>query len=139
MQASDNLVISTHGLSKTYQGVNALQNLDLHVARHSIFGFLGPNGAGKSTTNKLLLGLAKPSGGSATIFGQDSVRDSVAIRTRGRCCAHWSGWRREQHRCRQPGIPGRAGGRQHIRLSQSRGWLHPHTLISVTDTSPLGC
>jgi ABC-2 type transport system ATP-binding protein len=50
------------------------------VARHSIFGFLGPKGAGKSTTIKLLLGLAKPTGGSATIFGQDSVRDSVAIR-----------------------------------------------------------
>ena len=80
MQASDTLVISTQGLSKSYQGVNALQPLDLHVARHSIFGFLGPNGAGKSTTIKLLLGLAKPSSGSATIFGQDSVRDSVAIR-----------------------------------------------------------
>src|SRR6476619_8461555 len=82
MQVSDTLVISTQGLSKSYQGVNALQPLDLHVARHSIFGFLGPNGAGKSTTIKLLLGLAKPSGGSATIFGQDSVRDSVAIRQR---------------------------------------------------------
>jgi len=80
MNASNDLVISTHDLSKTYQGVTALQALDLHVARHSIFGFLGPNGAGKSTTIKLLLGLAKPSGGSATIFGQDSVRDSVAIR-----------------------------------------------------------
>src|SRR6266508_2339702 len=80
MNPSNSLMISTHSLSKTYQGVNALQPLDLHVARHSIFGFLGPNGAGKSTTIKLLLGLAKPSGGSATIFGQDSVRDSVAIR-----------------------------------------------------------
>ncbi len=58
MNPSNNLVISTHGLSKIYQGVNALQALDLHVARHSIFGFLGPNGAGKSTTIKLLLGLA---------------------------------------------------------------------------------
>ena len=80
MQASDSYVISTQALSKTYAGVNALQSLDLHVARHSIFGFLGPNGAGKSTTIKLLLGLAKPSSGSATIFGMDSVRDSVAIR-----------------------------------------------------------
>src|SRR5919205_1325345 len=80
MQPSDSYVISTQGLSKTYQGVNALQSLDLHVARHSIFGFLGPNGAGKSTTIKLLCGLAKPTGGSATIFGQDSVRESVAIR-----------------------------------------------------------
>jgi len=80
MNSTQPFVIDTHGLSKSYQDVNALQPLDLHVARHSIFGFLGPNGAGKSTTIKLLLGLAKPSGGSATIFGQDSVRDSVAIR-----------------------------------------------------------
>ncbi len=80
MPTSDTLVISTQGLSKTYKGVNALQPLDLQVARHAIFGFLGPNGAGKSTTIKLLLGLAKPSGGSATVFGKDSVRDSVAIR-----------------------------------------------------------
>jgi ABC-2 type transport system ATP-binding protein len=82
MQATDSFVISTQGLSKSYAGVNALQSLDLHVARHSIFGFLGPNGAGKSTTIKLLLGLARPTSGSATIFGQDSVHDSVAIRER---------------------------------------------------------
>jgi ABC-2 type transport system ATP-binding protein len=80
MNASTTMVIRTQGLSKIYQGVTALQPLDLHVARHSIFGFLGPNGAGKSTTIKLLLGLARPSSGSATIFGKDSVRDSVAIR-----------------------------------------------------------
>jgi len=51
-------------------------------ARHSIFGFLGPNGAGKTTTIKLLLGLTRPSGGHGAIFGQDMVRDSLAIRTR---------------------------------------------------------
>jgi ABC-2 type transport system ATP-binding protein len=82
MQAPDSYVISTQALSKSYAAVNALQSLDLHVARHSIFGFLGPNGAGKSTTIKLLLGLARPTSGSATIFGRDSVRDSVAIRER---------------------------------------------------------
>ena len=48
MHASDSLVISTYDLSKSYQGVNALQPLDLHVNRHSIFGFLGPNGAGRA-------------------------------------------------------------------------------------------
>ena len=82
MQASEQLVISTHGLSKTYRGASALQDLSLTVPRHSIFGFLGPNGAGKSTTIKLLLGLTRPTAGSATIFGLDSVRDSVAIRER---------------------------------------------------------
>ena len=65
-----------------YGGVTALQALDLRVPRHAIFGFLGPNGAGKSTTLKLLLGLARPTAGSATLFGLDSVRESVAIRRR---------------------------------------------------------
>ena len=81
--ASDNsLVIQTRGLTRTYKDVNALQNLDLQVARNSICGFLGPNGAGKSTTIKLLLGLIRPTSGSAEVFGLDSVRESVAIRQR---------------------------------------------------------
>jgi ABC-2 type transport system ATP-binding protein len=81
--ATDNsLVICTRGLTKTYKGVNALQNLDLQVRRHSIGGFLGPNGAGKSTTIKLLLGLIRPTSGSADVFGLDSVRESIAIRQR---------------------------------------------------------
>ncbi len=76
----DSFVISTQGLTKTYKGVNALQDLTLRVPRGSICGFLGPNGAGKSTTIKLLLGLTRPTNGSAAIFGLHSVRDSVAIR-----------------------------------------------------------
>ncbi len=78
----NSLVICTRGLTKTYKGVNALQNLDLQVRRHSICGFLGPNGAGKSTTIKLLLGLIRPTSGSADVFGLDSVRESIAIRQR---------------------------------------------------------
>ena len=65
-------VIDTRGLTKRFKGVTALQQLDLQVPTHSIFGFLGPNGAGKSTTIKLLLGLTKPTSGSATVFGQDA-------------------------------------------------------------------
>lgn len=75
-------VIQTRGLSKVYKGVTALDGLDLAVPRNSIVGFLGPNGAGKSTTIKLLLGLIRPTAGSASLFGLDSVRESVAIRRR---------------------------------------------------------
>ena len=82
MSTTGELVIDTRGLSKAYKGVVVLQGLDLKVPRGSIFGFLGPNGAGKSTTIKLLLGLARPSGGGGTIFGRDIVADSVAIRRR---------------------------------------------------------
>lgn len=76
------MVINTVGLSKQYKGVNALQGLNLQVAENSIFGFLGPNGAGKSTAIKLLLGLIRPTGGRAAVFGLDSVQESVAIRQR---------------------------------------------------------
>ena len=82
MTPTHDLVISTQGLSKTYKGVVALEDLNLQVPRHAIFGFLGPNGSGKSTLIKLLLGLTRPTGGSATVFGLDHVRDSVAIRER---------------------------------------------------------
>src|SRR5512136_1713193 len=75
-------VIETHELSKTYKKVQALQSLDLKVQQNSIFGFLGPNGAGKTTTIKLMLGLIRPSAGSATVFGMDCVRKSVDIRAR---------------------------------------------------------
>jgi ABC-2 type transport system ATP-binding protein len=75
-------VIHTQGLSKSYKEVDALKSLDLRVSRNSICGFLGPNGAGKTTTIKLLLGLIRPSGGSASVFGLDIRRDSVAIRDR---------------------------------------------------------
>jgi len=75
-------VIWAQDLSKQYRGVPALKSLNLNVARHSIFGFLGPNGAGKTTTIKLLLGLARPTGGRGTIFGHDIVRDSLDIRRR---------------------------------------------------------
>ena len=77
------VVIKTRGLSKQYPGgVTALSGLDLEVKRNSIFGFLGPNGAGKTTTIKLLLGLARPTAGSATLFGFDSERDTLEVRRR---------------------------------------------------------
>jgi ABC-2 type transport system ATP-binding protein len=77
---ASNLVIDTHGLSKTYREIHALKPLDLKVARNSIFGFLGPNGAGKTTTIKLLLGLTRPTAGGGTVCGGDIVRDSLELR-----------------------------------------------------------
>ncbi|MGA2490316.1 MAG: ABC transporter ATP-binding protein [Anaerolineales bacterium] len=82
MEKANDLVIETHGLGKNYKNVQALKSLDLKVAQHSIFGFLGPNGAGKTTTIKLLLGLARPTGGNGSIFGYDIQRQSVEIRQR---------------------------------------------------------
>src|SRR5512147_863981 len=77
---SNDLVISTEKLSKSFGEVHAIKSLDLRVPQKSIFAFLGPNGAGKTTTIKLLLGLLKPTSGSGKIFGKDIVEDSVDIR-----------------------------------------------------------
>ncbi len=75
-------VISTEGLGKSFGDTAALKSLDLRVPPRSIFAFLGPNGAGKTTTIKLLLGLLRPSRGGGRILGMDIVRESVDIRAR---------------------------------------------------------
>ncbi len=80
MNSSEQFVISTQGLGKSYDEVVALKTLDLKVRDKSIFAFLGPNGAGKTTTIKLLLGLIRPTSGGGKIFGKDIVRDNVDIR-----------------------------------------------------------
>jgi ABC-2 type transport system ATP-binding protein len=66
--------VRTEGLTKRFQSTLAVDDLTLTVPRGEVFGFLGPNGAGKSTTIRLLLGLLRPTGGSAEIFG-DPVAD----------------------------------------------------------------
>ncbi len=82
MPVSGATAITTSGLSKDYGGGNGLFDLDLSIERGEVFGFLGPNGAGKSTTMRLLLDQIRPTGGSASVLGLDSRRDSLAIRRR---------------------------------------------------------
>ena len=71
--------IEANGLTKTYRGLNAVYDLKLSVPTGSVYGFLGRNGAGKTTTIKMLLGLARPTAGSARVLGLDIVRDNLAI------------------------------------------------------------
>jgi ABC-2 type transport system ATP-binding protein len=61
--------IETTELRKRYGTVDALAGLSMTVGRGEVFGFLGPNGAGKTTTVKLLLGLARATGGSGKVLG----------------------------------------------------------------------
>lgn len=66
-----NDVVSTHRLTKRYgKAITAVDALDLEVLRGEVFGFLGPNGAGKTTTLRMLLGLIRPTSGSAQVVGR---------------------------------------------------------------------
>ena len=67
--AATGLAIETAGLAKRYGRTLALADLTLRVPRGQVFGFLGPNGAGKTTAVKLLLGLARPTGGVGWVLG----------------------------------------------------------------------
>lgn len=72
--------IATHNLTKRYGENAALKNLALRVSASRLFGFLGPNGAGKTTAIRLLLGLLRPTHGSAYVLGRDSWRDGPTLR-----------------------------------------------------------
>jgi len=62
--------IVADGLTKRYGDVTAVDNLSFEVRSGAVTGFLGPNGAGKTTTLRMILGLARPTAGHASIFGQ---------------------------------------------------------------------
>lgn len=64
-------MISVEGLTKTYGGFTAVDDVSFAAAPGRVTGFLGPNGAGKSTTMRMMTGLTAPSGGRATIGGHD--------------------------------------------------------------------
>ncbi|ACZ42575.1 ABC transporter related protein [Thermobaculum terrenum ATCC BAA-798] len=74
-------VIETNNLTKIYNNkIKAVENLNLRVRAGEIYGFLGPNGAGKTTTLKMLLGLIKPTSGSARILGKvPGTPDSLSL------------------------------------------------------------
>jgi ABC-2 type transport system ATP-binding protein len=74
--------LEIHDLHKHFGRTQALRSVDLAVPVDSIFGFLGPNGAGKSTTMKIVMGLLRPTGGRALVFGEDVRRHGVAARAR---------------------------------------------------------
>ena len=74
-------VIETIDLVKTYNGIKAVDRLNLHIEEGEIFGFLGPNGAGKTTTILMLLGLTEPTSGVARICGYNSTREPLKVKS----------------------------------------------------------
>jgi len=81
---SEPFVIETSDLRKQYAGVEALRGLSLQVPVGSIYGFLGRNGAGKTTTIKVLLGMARPTSGSARLFGAPVEAAGTSVDSRRR-------------------------------------------------------
>ena len=75
--------IETVGLTKRYKSVTAVDDLSFRVREGAVTGFLGPNGAGKTTTLRMVLGLARPSEGTATIQGRRYVELDEPARTVG--------------------------------------------------------
>jgi ABC-2 type transport system ATP-binding protein len=80
-QESD-VAIRASGLGKRYGATVALEALDLAIPAGQVYGYLGPNGAGKTTTIRLVLGLQRPTAGSAAVFGVDAWSDPVTAHRR---------------------------------------------------------
>jgi ABC-2 type transport system ATP-binding protein len=79
MSANDDVVIVTN-LTKKFGEFTAVDDLSLTVGRGQILGFIGPNGAGKTTTISILVGLSRPTSGTATIAGADCSLESSRIK-----------------------------------------------------------
>src|SRR5262245_5278246 len=77
---SSQFAVETKELTKKYGNFVALDRLSMSVERGQILGFVGPNGAGKTTTIKILVGLARPTSGTATVAGADCVREARKIK-----------------------------------------------------------
>lgn len=77
---STSVIAQLRGVSKSYGEVPALRDLSLSIRSGELLALLGPNGAGKTTAVKLLLGLARPTHGSATVFGGDPTHSQVRRR-----------------------------------------------------------
>jgi len=74
---SDGQPVAARGLVKRYGDVVAVAGVDLTVEPGDVFGYLGPNGAGKTTSLRMMLGLIRPTAGSAKLFGRDPLVDGV--------------------------------------------------------------
>jgi ABC-2 type transport system ATP-binding protein len=72
--------IRTAKVSKDYGAGRGLFDLDLEVRPHEVFGYVGLDGAGKTTTMRLLMGMIRPTSGSAHIFGLECIREAAAVK-----------------------------------------------------------
>ena len=77
---NEQFAIKTTNLTRRFNGLTAVDHMNLEVPAGTVFGFLGPNGSGKTTTIRLLLGLLAADEGSASVLGYDVAKESNRIR-----------------------------------------------------------
>ena len=75
-------MIKLIGITKSYMGLRAVDDLHLEIGKGVLFGFLGPNGAGKTTTIKMMAGVLKPTSGKILIDGMDLLKKPSEVK----CC-----------------------------------------------------
>jgi ABC-2 type transport system ATP-binding protein len=113
-------MIDVRALRKTYSGgVEAVRDIDFHVAPGEVFGLLGPNGAGKSTTVGMLTTTIAPTAGSATLAGYDVVRHALDAR------------RVSSVVFQEPVVDRALTGRAHLEL-HGRLWSVPSAELALT-------
>jgi ABC-2 type transport system ATP-binding protein len=78
--AAGRAAIEVRQLTKRFDGFTAVDRVSFDVWPGEVVGYLGPNGSGKTTTMRMLLGLLRPTSGTATVLGKDVVRDTERIR-----------------------------------------------------------
>lgn len=76
----NNEAIKIEGLTKTFEGITAVDGLNLSIEKGEMFGIVGPDGAGKTTTFRMLTGILTPTSGTATLLGHDLVKESEEIK-----------------------------------------------------------
>ena len=72
-------ILQTYQLTKTIDGKELVQNVDIHVKKGEIYGFLGPNGAGKTSVMKMITNLWKPTAGTIALFGEKLTPTSYEV------------------------------------------------------------
>src|SRR5919197_4973802 len=75
-------IVQADGLTKNFGKLTAVRDLSLAIRAGEVFGFLGPNGAGKTTTIRMLIGLVRPTSGSASVARFDVLREAREVKRR---------------------------------------------------------
>ncbi len=143
--SGNSLAIETHGLSKHFGQRKAVDGLTISVPGGAITGFVGPNGAGKTTTIRMLLGLIRPSSGSATVLGQTISHPRAYLPRVGALIESPASFLSQPERAQKPGGAGPAWRSLPISYQPGAGnrrtersWIRPGWEVLSGDEAAVG-